>query len=242
MWWVRLGLAGAMFLTAVAILGTHSRGALIGLVAMTTVLVVKGRRGRLLVAALILVLLPLTLELMPQKWFERMNTVRTYEEDASAMGRINAWKFAFNLAKARPLVGGGFEVFRPRFFSRYAPNPEDVHDAHSIYFEILGEQGFIGMALFLTLALLAWRSCSKMAREAERRDGPAWVPELARMMQVSLFGYGAAGAFVGLAYFDLYYNLIAIVVAAKLLANEEQLAAPEPEYEPALRVPAAATR
>ena len=83
---------------------------------------------------------------IPEKWHERMSTIGTYQEDRSAMGRVNAWHFAFNLASERPLTGGGFSAFTNDLFIRYAPDPFDVHDAHSIYFEVLGEHGFLALA------------------------------------------------------------------------------------------------
>ena len=59
------------------------------------------------------------------------------------MGRINAWHTAFNLAKDR-VTGGGFDTFQGPTFRKYAPEPENVHAAHSIYFQVLGDHGFIG--------------------------------------------------------------------------------------------------
>ena len=82
---------------------------------------------------------------MPDVWETRMSTIETYEEDGSAMGRINAWTMAYNLANARPIVGGGFEIYTRRMFQQYAPDPEDVHSAHSIYFQMLGEHGYVGL-------------------------------------------------------------------------------------------------
>ena len=64
------------------------------------------------------------------------------------MGRINSWHMAFNVANDRPLVGGGFELYTPKTFARYAPNPEAIHSAHSVYFQILGEHGYVGFADF----------------------------------------------------------------------------------------------
>ena len=50
-----------------------------------------------------------------------------------------------------------------------------------------------------------------------------------------MIGYAAAGAFLGLAYFDLYYNLIAIMVMCSMLLKEQilqmQAAADTPEPE-----------
>jgi probable O-glycosylation ligase (exosortase A-associated) len=149
-----------------------------------------------------------------------MYTIDTYETDYSAMGRVNAWRFAANVAMDRPLIGGGFQVFSARWFAVYAPDPNDVHDAHSIYFEVLGEQGFVGLFLFLTLLFLTWRSCKFMIQLARRDDDLSWAADLGRMCQVSLIAYSSAGAFVGLAYFDFYYSIIALVVIAKLIVLE----------------------
>jgi probable O-glycosylation ligase (exosortase A-associated) len=216
--WLRAGLTFAMLLSGVAILGTQSRGALVGIVAMVLFLLWKSKH-RLGLAIFLLVFAPIALSIMPQTWYDRMGTIRNYEEDASAMGRVNSWYFAFNLARARPLVGGGFETFSPALFARYAPNPTDVHDAHSIYFEILGEHGFVGLGLFLTLGISLWRTCSRTIRFA--RDDPDMedLEQLMRMVQVSFVAYAVSGAFLGLAYFDLFYNLLAITVIAGTLVS-----------------------
>jgi probable O-glycosylation ligase (exosortase A-associated) len=151
---------------------------------------------------------------MPQQWYDRMATIKTYEADASAMARINAWKMAFNMAKDRPL-GGGFDAFHDYSFALYAPDPDDVHASHSIYFEVLGEQGFVGFGLFLMLGLMTWRSASWVIGRTRRDREKRWAADLAAMVQVSLVGYASAGAFLGLAYFDFYYTLIAVVVLCK---------------------------
>jgi probable O-glycosylation ligase (exosortase A-associated) len=167
-----------------------------------------------------MLILPIALSIMPQQWFDRMDTIRNYEEDTSAQGRLNAWQFAFNLAVDRPFVGGGFETFDRALFAVYAPNPTDVRDAHSIYFEVLGEHGFVGLALFLGLGISLWRGCSLTIRRT--RDDPDLVEyeHLLRMVQVSFIAYATSGAFLGLAYFDLFYNLVAIAVIAKVWVRE----------------------
>ncbi|MFN3920398.1 MAG: hypothetical protein ACK4JF_08970, partial [Methylohalobius sp.] len=89
---------------------------------------------------------------------------------------------------------------------------------HSIYFEVLGEHGFVGLALFLAIGYSAWRSCKWVMQQTKARGDLRWLYDLASMLQVSLVGYFAAGAFLGLAYFDLYYNLLALIVLAKIIA------------------------
>ena len=211
--WVRGGLAAAMVLCAIATVGSQSRGALLGLVAMGSFLWLKSR-NKIFTALLGAIAIGLVLSVMPQQWYDRMNTIQTYETDQSALGRINAWKMAFNMAKSRPL-GGGFDSFKEYSFALYAPDPDNVHDSHSIYFEVLGEHGFVGFGLFLLLALMTWRTASWVISRAHRDRERRWAADLAAMVQVSLVGYASAGAFLGLAYFDYYYTLIALVVLCK---------------------------
>ena len=144
------------------------------------------------------------------------------------MGRINAWHMAFNLAKAR-FLGGGFDVFQPATFAAYAPDPDNVHDSHSIYFEVLGEHGFVGFALFLLLGLATWRTASWVIKHARLDPEKRWAADLAAMIQVSLVGYATAGAFLGLAYFDYYYTLVAVVVLCKtVLISQRETRQAEP--------------
>ena len=127
------------------------------------------------------------------------------------MGRINAWNFAYNLAKAHPITGGGFKTFDPVLFKIYAPDPDDFHDAHSIYFQILAEHGFVGLLLYLMLGIAAWRACNHTIRQTKMLLEWRWASDMASMLQVSLIGFATGGAFLGLGYFDLYYLLVAMV-------------------------------
>ncbi|MDX1251040.1 MAG: putative O-glycosylation ligase, exosortase A system-associated [Gammaproteobacteria bacterium] len=207
--WVRHGLTAAMVLTAIAILGTQSRGALLGAAAMASVMFFKSRQ-KILVLILLVFAVPFALSFMPQSWYDRMGTIKTYDEDESAQGRFRAWGFAFNTALQNPVTGGGFEVFAGQT------------DAHSIYFEILGEHGFVGLALFLLLGLFAWRAASWVIKNAKNIPDAKGLSDLAAMLQVSLIGYAVGGAFLGLAYFDLYYHLFAMIVLCKLILLKQQ--------------------
>jgi probable O-glycosylation ligase (exosortase A-associated) len=223
--WVRYALLVAMVLSVFSALGSQSRGALLAIAAMLLFLCLKSR-AKVRTSLLLLILIPLAVAFMPDKWEDRMRTIQTYEEDLSAMGRINAWRMAINLAQDRPLVGGGFEIYNLSVFSRYAPDPTDVHSAHSIYFQMLGEHGFVGLALFLLLWLLVWRDASWIDRQARRREGMQWASDLARMMQVSLVGYAAGGAFLNLAYYDVPYNMLVAILLTRILVEKELRAAP----------------
>jgi probable O-glycosylation ligase (exosortase A-associated) len=212
--WVRLGLASAMVLSGIAAIGSQSRGGLVAMAAMGLFLWLKSRHKWIL-GIYIVVAVGIMHAVMPQEWYDRMYTIKTYQEDPSALGRINAWHTAFNVAKDR-VTGGGFEMFRPPTFAHYAPEPFRVHDVHSIYFEIMGEHGFIGFGMFILLAIFTWLRANQVIRECKNDPERKWAADLAAMIQVSLVGYGAGGAFLGLAYFDLTYHLmITLILAAK---------------------------
>jgi putative inorganic carbon (HCO3(-)) transporter len=222
---VRYGLTGAMLLSALAILASYSRGAFVAVIAMALFLFFKSRKKGM-IALIAIVTIPVILSFMPEKWYERTQTIETYQEDKSLQGRQNAWGFAYNIAKERPLIGGGFAVFDPNLFLRYAPDPEDFHDSHSIYFEVLGEQGFVGLGLFLALGFLTLRSATWIIQQVKQREDLRWAGDLAAMVQVGLVGYAVGGAFLGLAYFDLYYHLIAMIVLTRLIVERSLASEP----------------
>ncbi|MBW8328725.1 MAG: putative O-glycosylation ligase, exosortase A system-associated [Thiobacillus sp.] len=208
--WVRLGLASAMVLSGVAAIGSQSRGGLIAMAAMGLFLWLKSRH-KFVMGFYMVIAVAIVAAVMPQEWYDRMSTIKTYQEDESALGRINAWHTAFNVAKGR-VTGGGFEMFQAPTFRQYAPDPFRVHDVHSIYFEVMGEHGFIGLGMFILLAVFAWIRANQVIRECKNDPQRKWAADLAAMIQVSLVGYGAGGAFLGLAYFDLTYHLMIILI------------------------------
>lgn len=240
---LRWALALLALLNMVAVVGSYSRGALLGSGAMLVFLWLKSR-NKVRTGVVVLLLVPLVLTMMPQQWFARMDSIGEYQADGSAMGRVNAWHFAMNVATQNPL-GGGFKTFTPRMFQLYAPNPTDVHAPHSLYFQVLGEHGFVGLLLFVTFLILAWRTGSRVQRFCKGKPELQWGADLASMCQVSLIGYCTGGAFLTLAYADLLYDVVIILVllekililqSAQPVRTTVPLAAPRPrsaESEPA---------
>jgi putative inorganic carbon (HCO3(-)) transporter len=216
--WVKRGMLLTIGLCTMAALGSYSRGALVGIVAMLAYLWWKSPK-KVLMGTVMLLLLPAAIAFMPAKWSQRMDTINTYQQDDSAMGRINAWKMATNLALDRPLVGGGFSIWTGVVFARYAPIPDDVHAAHSIYFQALGEHGFVGLGLYLLLATLTFRRCSWIMRMTSKRDDLKWAARVCTMIQVSLLGFAVGGAFLSLVYYDVPYYLMALVVCTGYLVE-----------------------
>jgi probable O-glycosylation ligase (exosortase A-associated) len=224
--WVRWGLLATMVLLGFSALGSHSRGGFLAITAMIGFLWWKSRT-KLVTGFVLALLVPVAIGFMPENWDYRMQSIQTYEQDASAMGRINAWTTAFNVAQDRPFVGGGFEMESPSVYARYAPDPTIVRSAHSIYFQILGEHGYVGLLLFLLLWILVWRDASSIIRHSRSQRELQWAHDLARMIQVSLVGYAVGGAFLNLAYYDVPYNLLVVLVLTRLLVEKEIKSPPQ---------------
>jgi len=204
----------------VAALFTYSRGTFLGLVVLFIALLYKSQK-KVLSALFVGIAIACAVMFVPEKLVNRMESIKTYQQDRSAMGRINAWHFAWNLALDRPFVGGGFGVSEKRIFQLYAPDPLDFHASHSIYFEVLGEHGFVGLGLFLALLISSILSVKKLKKNFKYLPSFQWLCNYCDMIELSLLAYMVSGAFLGRAYFDLYYHMISIVVILRVLAKRE---------------------
>ncbi|MFN0163537.1 MAG: putative O-glycosylation ligase, exosortase A system-associated [Burkholderiales bacterium] len=238
--WMRMGLMGAMLLCFASAVGSYSRGALIAMVAMGAYFWLKGRQ-KLLVGVILAIAAPIMFSFMPDKWFERMSTIQTFEEDRSAQGRINAWWNAWNLAIDRFPIGGGFDIYIPQVFARYSPIPEYVHAAHSIYFQVLGEHGFVGLALYLLIFGSAWRYGGWVVSRCKKRPDLAWAHDLGAMIQVSLIAFAVGAAFLSLAYYDFPYYVAVIAATLRHVVAKALKYGPDAKATPAQVAPAVAS-
>lgn len=216
--WYRRGFYLAMLLCSAAALGSQSRGAFLAIMAMVGALSLKSKH-KLKITAVLIALIPIFLAFMPETWWERMNTIRTYEEDTSAMGRIIAWKLAWNIALDR-ITGAGFATATRYIYDIYSPIPDaQVLVAHSIYFQILGDHGFIGLFIYLAMWFSTYRTAGKLKKLTENRPDILWIRDLGRMIQVSLIGFFVGGAFLSLAYWDVPFYILVLVVSLDRLAR-----------------------
>ncbi|WP_150049288.1 MULTISPECIES: putative O-glycosylation ligase, exosortase A system-associated [Methylomonas] len=201
-------------------IGTQSRGALVAFGAVLVFFWLKSDK-KIIYGLLFSVAVALLFMFMPESWQERMNTINTYESDASAMGRINAWEYAFNVANNH-LLGLGFESWSPITFAMYAPNPNDVHAAHSIYFSVLADHGWIGLLMYLSIFYFSWKKLKELIRNTDGLSEYEAVNFLARMLQVTLIGYFVGGAFLSLSYFDLPWHIVAFIQIISKIRNTNE--------------------
>ncbi|HRD48160.1 MAG TPA: putative O-glycosylation ligase, exosortase A system-associated [Candidatus Competibacteraceae bacterium] len=211
--WVRHGISATMLLCVAASLGSHSRGALLAIVAMGAMFWWRSPRKGLMSVLIVVAVLALA-PMMPESWWSRMGTIETYQEDGSAIGRINAWIVAWEVA-TRYFFGSGMSYQYAEFFYAYGTYETTVRAAHSIYFQVLGNHGFIGLGLFLFIWFTTYHTAGWLRKHARDIPEAKWAGNLGAMIQVGLVGYAAGGAFLSLAYFDLPYNMMVMAVLAR---------------------------
>ena len=215
--WVRYLLKATFVFSIPASLFTYSRGAVLGLVAV--VLVLAAKSGKFFKALCGLVILYVFMvNFAPAAWFERMDTIQNYEEDNSAMSRLEVWKIAWLLALDHPFLGGGFgSVGLPEVALKYNPG-RGGYNSHSIYFNVMGEHGLVGLALFCGLIMSCIFTCQSLRR---RHKNLSWVKNYTHMLEVGFVGYMTTGAFLSVAYIDLFYHFVAGTILLQVIAERE---------------------
>jgi probable O-glycosylation ligase (exosortase A-associated) len=213
---VRIGLLVVMIASSFAIVTTYSRGGLLALTAVSFLMWVKSEKKLLTLVTLSIVALVM-LQAMPSKWFARMDTIIHYQQDASAEGRLDIWGVAITIAKERPLTGGGFgATYSQAVVNTFDPGVR-ARAPHSIYFEIIGEQGFVVLAIWATIGILAWRNARWIERFSRKRPDKKWAYDFARMSQVSMLGYCVGGGFASFAWWDCYFTIIGLLLAVRCI-------------------------
>ena len=242
---VRFGLLCTMGLLVTAVVGTQSRGGFVALLGLAGYFFIKSER-KVLLAVLSVALVLVLSNFVSSEWTSRMDTIGEANADASFMGRVVAWKLSFIMAMRHPFFGGGFKALEflpvwtslcqdffayPLFYTGEAlPTIDHPHAAHSVYFQVLGDHGFAGLAIFLCLLVRTFMTVRQVAKEARKRVETAWIAHLASMLQLSLFAYCLGGAALSFAYFEMLYAICGLVqvLHSRILPRAlAQLASPE---------------
>lgn len=224
---VKLALLGMLLMCAVAVVGTYSRGGFIGLMVIALSYILTSRR-KVLNLVLLVALGGLLLAFAPDTWFDRMNTIHDASEDSSFLGRVVAWKMSVLIALDHPLLGGGFRAVQTGYFWHsyaaqfpllgFIPSPDPYPTpkaAHSIYFEVLGDLGFIGLGLFVGIIVSTMRTLSKVRALTDGRREMEWAFHLAGALRLSVLVYAVSGAALSLAYFEMFYVLCATAASLR---------------------------
>jgi putative inorganic carbon (hco3(-)) transporter len=221
--WVKRLLHLCFFCAILTVILTYSRGGQLGLIAILTLMAFRSKYKIPALAFLVIAAL-LVATFAPPAWMARMSGIAEGNLDESAEGRLVAWGFEWNVAKAYPFTGSGFrgyssEGLYARYQPRELPTGGKTLAPHSSYFQMVGEQGFVGFGLFLTLIGTCLWSLASLRRRAKRDPNKAWVVNFSRMLDTSLVGFLVCGTFLGRAYFDLLYFVVAAVALLRIHCN-----------------------
>ncbi len=239
--WYRIGYWATFFSSIICILLSYSRGGLLGLGTVILLIAIKSKK-KVLAGAILAVGALLVITFSTDQWKERMGGAAEGHIDDSARQRLVSWGFALNLVKDYPFTGGGFETFGDDVVfqkSQKEPLPGGFLSSgpHSIYFQMLGEQGFVGLGIFFSLILSMLFTLRRIRKRAQRLEAAAWALPYANMLEIGLAAYLVSGAFLGRAYFDLFYELVALTVILKLLSRKDVYVA-QPNAEETVEEPA----
>jgi len=224
---VRVSFFSNLVLTTLAVVATRSRGGLLTMlvIALWSVMVARRKVTGLIVVGVMGVFI---VSMAPASWTEKMDTINQAGEDTSFMGRVTAWKRASAIAVDNPVFGAGFHAGQalslfPKY--RYKPGilgfvdtPDTAYPAasHSIYFEVLGDMGFVGLLLLLVLLMNAFVTLHEIRKMVRMQgDSVLWAGDLADMLAAVLIGYMFGGALLSAAYFELSYIVMMLMEVVK---------------------------
>lgn len=231
--WIGRGFLLAVPLSMLMIVGTMSRG---GLLAAGTAVVVylSLQKRKILPAIAVAVILAVGIPFIPapQGYFERMETIRTYDEvdETSALSRLHFWRVAVRMAEDNPLGVGlrSFEYAYDRydFLNGAYGRGRSVHSSH---FEVLAELGFFGAIVWTCLFTYAFVAALRVRRFGRRFQGlspgeASFYVTTANALIVSMAAFVVGGAFVALALNDLTWYTFAVVAALDRLAAKRRKA------------------
>ena len=226
-WRVRTFAGGLIFACLLIPIGTETRTGLLCIVALG-LLMLRATKRRALYLTVIGIAGLIAVPLLPSSFTNRMNTIESYQADSSASTRIAVWGWTWNYVLEHPL-GGGFEVYRQNQLTIRLSDVKDMgghatvsssmqtdkgRAFHSAYFEMLGEQGFPGLALWLLLHLSGLLGMERLRRlYAKPSPEDAWIAPLATALQHGQIIYLVGALFVGIAFQPFIFMLIGVQIA-----------------------------
>jgi putative inorganic carbon (HCO3(-)) transporter len=223
--WLRRLMRVIFAFSIIAILFTYSRGAFIGLLVVLTGLVWRSPwRWRFAAGALVLSLVAMAV--MPARLRDRISSIGEQQSadtrDISVAGRIEAWETATQIALRHPFFGEGFRaLWQPDLWTKfYGFDFTAARDAHSLYFEVMAEHGFLGLGLYLVVVGDTLIILTRVTRRW--RDDPThgYLSKYAEMTRLGLFPYLVTGASLGVAYFDLFFLMVGLSAILWSLSEE----------------------
>jgi len=223
-----LGLVTVVVLV-LAVIATQSRGGLLGIAAVLAMFAWRRVQSKALLiggGGLLLTVLYFVAGISGRK----SGGAAEAGLDESAMGRLHAWEAAFGMAVDNPLTGVGMNNFYSNYFfySEYWDGLN--HAVHSTWFGVLGETGFIGLLVFLSLVFGLLKCAHGSLRQllaTPQRSHPVMIT-IAEGTLAGLVGFCVSGTFLTQGFTWPLYILLAFTVAIAHFVSQQ-----ESEHDPA---------
>jgi len=221
-WWERHLHRLCAIGVAVRAIVTYSRGGFLSAAALGgyyLVLSPKRVRSAIGIAVICLIVVPM----MPDQFWDRMNTINASDDqrDESSLARLHTWRVGRIMGADNPIFGAGFHSFE------YAFDRYDFLDgeygtaraAHSTWFGVFGELGFVGLGLFVVMLLQTLYVSQRLRRT--RMDLPR-SPEIriyATALQAAMVSMIVGGTFLHLHYSEMLWHYFALTIALEGIAD-----------------------
>lgn len=219
----RLFGAGGIVVLLLAILATQSRGGMLGFAAVVAPFVQQRIRS-VTVAVLLAAAAAALLYVAAGIGDREMVAGATEGLDESAMGRVLAWQAAINMALAHPLAGVGIGTFTENYFSYVEEWHGKVLAAHSVWFQVLAETGFVGLLLYVAMLGSTAGRLLRSVRRLRSWKGDAYAQATALALLGGLAGFVVAGSFLSKAYDWPAFILLGLSVALSRYAEADAAA------------------
>lgn len=209
----RLMLGGFIALALLTSIGTYARTGLVSIGVLGLLLIMRSK-NKLTYLVLVGIAGGIIALIASDAWVGRMGTIGD-DSEGSAMGRVAVWMWTLDYVLSHPM-GGSFEVYRINETKLVLGDGSVLtvmgKAFHSIYFEVLGETGFPGIAMYLSIMLMARNGFARVVRR--HADGEhAWLTDAARYLLFTIYVFMAGGAFIGIGFQSFFYYLAALSVA-----------------------------
>lgn len=226
-WRVKLFAAGLVFACLLIPVGTEARTGLV-CIAVLAVLMLRDVKRRFVYMTLIGLACLIAVPMLPQSFTSRMGTISSYEADSSATTRIAVWRWTWNYVQDNPW-GGGFDAYRQNRLLvstvstqsagggvrsvEQRTHADEGRAYHSSYFEMLGEQGFAGLFLFLLIHGIGLVRMEVLRRRWRGAAGDkAWIAPLATALQHFQIIYMVGACFVGIAFQPFVLMIVGVQI------------------------------
>jgi probable O-glycosylation ligase (exosortase A-associated) len=201
---------------------TYSRGAFLAAATLAIFYILRSKQ-RIAAVFAIGVLAGVVLPVMPQQFWDRMWTVNASEEerDESARARLHYWQVGLNMAESAPLLGVGFNSFKAAYDDYDFSNGYygDERTAHSTWFGVMGELGYVGLVLFVAILISSLLSCWRLERITSDHPDVALLKPFAFALQGSFFALIVGGTFLHTQSQEMLWHLFGLSMAMQRIAT-----------------------